>query len=388
MKVSARASSLDAALTLAMMATRRGKVAPVIHVIAAGDAVSFTCSAPGISVRVSADAKVDIPGSVTVSDRLAALVSGFDQKADINISAEDGVATISCGRGRYRLPVLPGPLSIVRGLSGETASVEVSGQDLLALLEVLPAAGSEATRFYLTGVYLHNVDDRLISVCTDGIKLLRASVVAGMLSTDEHLIVPAKVAHALARLVEQTRAHVVTLRRSNSMFCVTASGFELVTSLIDATYPAYQRVIPPASSNNAHCVRSELHEALLRLEAVAAGTEAPLVALSWADGGPLQLFLPRQPLDAVDVINAEAHGSAQVALSLSQLRTMVANFDDDRLHIESADADTPITIRGEHDRLGVLFSCRWNFETEKRPASARSSAKPTATADQRTENRG
>jgi DNA polymerase-3 subunit beta len=388
MKVSARASSLDAALTLAMMATRRGKVAPVIHVIAAGDAVSLTCSAPGISVRVSADAKVDIPGSVTVSDRLAALVSGFDQKADINISAEDGVATISCGRGRYRLPVLPGPLSIVRGLSGETASVEVSGQDLLALLEVLPAAGSEATRFYLTGVYLHNVDDRLISVCTDGIKLLRASVVAGMLSTDEHLIVPAKVAHALARLVEQTKAHVVTLRRSNSMFCVTASGFELVTSLIDATYPAYQRVIPPASGNNAHCVRSELHEALLRLEAVAAGTEAPLVALSWADGGPLQLFLPRQPLDAADAINAEAHGSAQVALSLSQLRTMVANFDDDRLHIESADADTPITIRGEHDRLGVLFSCRWNSETEKRPASARSSAKPTATADQRTENRG
>ena len=381
MKISARASSLDAALALAMMATRRGKVAPVIHVIAAGDAVSFTCSAPGISVRVSADAKVDIPGSVTVSDRLAALVFGFDQKSDINISAEDGVATISCGRGRYRLPVLPGPLSIVRGLSGETASVEVSGQDLLALLEVLPAAGSEATRFYLTGVYLHNVDDRLISVCTDGIKLLRASVVAGMLSTDEHLIVPAKVAHALARLVEQTRAHVVTLRRSNSMFCVTASGFELVTSLIDATYPAYQRVIPPASGNNAHCVRSELHEALLRLEAVAAGTEAPLVALSWADGGPLQLFLPRQPLDAVDVINAEAHGSAQVALSLSQLRTMVANFDDDRLHIESADADTPITIRGEHDRLGVLFSCRWNFETEKRPASARSGAMPTATAD-------
>jgi DNA polymerase-3 subunit beta len=370
-KVAARTSSLDAALTLAIMATRKGKVAPVIHVIAAGNAVSFTCSAPGISVRVSADARVDVPGSVTVSDRLAALVSGFDPKADINISAEGDAATISCGRGRYRLPVVPGPRSVVRGLSGEITSVEVSGEDLLALLEVLPAAGTEAMRFYLAGIYLHNIDDRLVAVATDGVKLLRASVVAGMLSTDEHLIVPAKVAHAAGKLVEQTKTEVVTLRRSSGMFCVTAPGFELAASLIDSKFPAYQRVIPPASSNSARCVRSELHEALLRLEAVAAGTEAPLVALSWADGGPLQLYLPRQPLDAADAISAEARGSAQVALSLSQLRVMVANFDDDRLQIESADANTPITMRGERDRLGVLFSCRWNFETEKRPASAR-----------------
>src|SRR5580704_2673060 len=105
MKIIARASSLDAALTLAIAATRKGKVAPVINIIAAGDAVSLTCSASGISVKVLADAKVAAPGSVTVSDRLAALVAGIDPKADITISADDNAATISCGRGRYRLPL-------------------------------------------------------------------------------------------------------------------------------------------------------------------------------------------------------------------------------------------------------------------------------------------
>jgi DNA polymerase III subunit beta len=356
MRIAARASSLGAALTLAIMATRKGKVAPVIHIVATGSAVSFTCAAPGISVRVSADAKVGAPGSVTVGDRLAALVAGFDAKADITISTDDNTATVSCGRGKYRLPVVPGPHTVL-ALKDETASVEVSGDDLLALFEVLPAVGGGVSRFYLNGIFLHNIDDRLVAAATDGTKLLRAAIAAGTLSTDERLIVPAKVAHALARLVQQTKAEAVTLRRSRTLFSVTAPGFALTTSLIDATYPSYQRVIPAASSNSASCVRSELADALARLDAVAADNDGgPLVALSWTDGGPLRLFLPRQPLDAADAINAEASGSAKVALSLSQLRVMVATFDDDRLQIESADARTPITMRGERDKLGVLFA--------------------------------
>jgi DNA polymerase-3 subunit beta len=372
-KITARASSLDAALSLAASATRKGRIAPVIHVIAAADSVSFTCAAPGISVRISVDAKVDEPGSVAVSDRLAALVSGFSPKADIIITVEGDAATVACGRARYRLPVVPGPHSVVCGLADETAHVEMSGGDLLSLLEVLPAAGTEASRFYLSGIFLHNVDDRLVACATDGVKLLRANIVAGTLSKDDRLIVPARAAQATARLVEQTHADVVTLRRSRSTFCVTAPRFELITALIDAAFPDYGRVIPPASGNVVSCVRAELYEALRRLEAVATGTEAALVALSWIDGGPLQLFLPRQPLDATDVISAEARGSSQVALSLPQLRAMVDTFSSDRLVIGSAGDAAPITMRGKGDQLGVLFSCRWNFEPVR---AARSGATP------------
>lgn len=359
MRITARASSLDAALSLAASVTRKGRTAPTIHVTAAAASVSFTCAAPGISVRISVDAKVDEPGSVAVSDRLAALVSGFSPKADIIISVEDDTATVACDRARYRLPVVPGAHDVPRGLVGETGRVEVSGSDLLSLLEVLPAAG---TSFYLSGVFLHTVDDRLVACAADGAKLLRASIVAGMLSKDQSLILPAKAVQAIVRLVEQTQADVVTLRRSRTMFCVTSSRFELTTSLIDTTYPDYAAVIPAASDNAASCVRAELYEALRRLEAVAAGTETALVALSWIAGGPLQLFLPKQPLDAADDIGAETRGSSQVVLALPQLRAMVDTFSGDRLAIESGGDGAPITMRGKSSKLGVLTSCRWNFE--------------------------
>ena len=164
--------------------------------------------------------------------------------------------------------------------------------------------------------------------------------------------------------MQQTKTSAVTLRRSRTLFSVTAPAFELTTTLIDAIFPAYQCVIPAASSNSASGVRSELADALVRLGAIAVDIDGgPLVALSWTEGGPLRLFLPRQPLDADDAINAEVHGNAQVAVSLGQLRIMVDNFDDDRLQIESANSMAPIAMRGAHDKLGVLSACRWRFET-------------------------
>jgi DNA polymerase-3 subunit beta len=169
---------------------------------------------------------------------------------------------------------------------------------------------------------------------------------------------------ALIRIIKAMKPDKVTLRRSRTLFAVTGPNFELVTAQIDATYPDYKCVVPAPSSNIAICSRSELIGALARLSAVA-NAELSLVALTWTEGGPLHLFLPRQPGDADDVIAAEVQGAGQVALSLPQLAAMVDNFSCDRIHLEANNADTPLVLRGEQNKFGVLFSCRWNFETRE-----------------------
>jgi DNA polymerase-3 subunit beta len=182
---------------------------------------------------------------------------------------------------------------------------------------------------------------------------------------------------ALIRLVKQTKPERITLQRSHTRFAVTGPGFEFVTALIDAKYPDYERLLPRVSINVAQCKRSDLIGALARLDAVANVEPPPLVALSWIDGEPLRLSLPRQPGDATDFVAAEAKGAARIALSITQLTAMVANFSSDRLHLEAAGGDGPLVLRGEHNKFGVLMGCRWNFdeseklEAEKRPALAR-----------------
>jgi DNA polymerase-3 subunit beta len=381
MKLAANAAALAEGLSLAATAVRGNSNLAPVHVVADKSAVSFTCGGPGISIKITAIADIAEPGEVTVAaNRLGGLIAGFSSSSSLTINTTESTAQISCGDSRFYLPVLPDVPAALE-LNTETTGIEVAGNNLLALLEVLPAASTQTTRFFLTGLYMHSVGDELVAVATDGTKLLRASIKADHLSADRRFIVPSKAATALIRLVKQTKPVRITLLRSHTRFAVTGPGFEFVTALIDAKYPDYERLLPRASANVVQCRRSEMVGALARLGAVADG-ELPLLALCWIDGGPLRLFLPRQPGDAEDRVPAEARGNARLAMSLPQLTAMISSFPSDQLHLEVNDANGPLVLRGERSKLGILMSCRWNFEegeqpeTKKRPAFARSGAMP------------
>jgi DNA polymerase-3 subunit beta len=356
-KLTAKAGALASAMALAAAVRRKG--APV-NVVTGDAAVSFTCSDPGIAIKAEAAAEILEPGQVAVSaDRLAALIAGFAPAATITISKTENAATIVCGTSRYSLPVcadVPAALAI----DGEIASVQIGGSDCLQLLEPLSAAASETTRFYLCGLYLHSVADRLIAVATDGTKLLRISIPAGKFSTARDLIVPTKAAMALAKLIRQTKADKVTLRRSRTLLAAVAANFEFTSRLIDSKFPAYESLMPVDSANFVTCARIELIQALGRLAAVAADGLS-LCAMSWTEAGRLHLFLPRQPDDGTDAITAEAKGTAKIAMSLSHLTSMISDFNCERIRLEAAG---PLVIRGEGEKLGLLMPCTWNFGEE------------------------
>jgi DNA polymerase-3 subunit beta len=366
-KIAGRASALDAALSLAALAVRGSKHGTV-RIVTGNSSVSFNCTAPGIAIKVAADANIDVPGDVMVpAERLVGLISGFPSNGTITITTMPNAAMISCGNGKYRLPVMSdAPAALA--MDYEIASIEMAGDDLLTLFEVVPAASAEEDRLYLNGVHLHSAGDQLIGVATDGVKLIRIGVAADHFSDDPSLIVPTKTAIAAVKLLKTTKPDKITLRRSGALIAVTGRSFELVASLLDYKYPSYECMLPQPSTNVALCARSELIDALARLKAVA-GT-IPLVGLSWTDGGPLRLSLPRQPGDADDAIPAEARGSVRIALSLPELTAMIENFSSDRLQLEGTDGDGPLVLCGEQTKLGLLTSCRWNFGDREKEAAA------------------
>jgi DNA polymerase-3 subunit beta len=355
MKVTAPAAALANALALSMPVARSNKTIPaLVHIVTDNGAASFTCSGLDTAIKITVAADVEEAGEITVvADRLAGLVSGNS----ITINTTTDGAMVSSGGGRYRLAALDVPAALK--LNSEIARVEIDGRDLLFLLKVLPAAETDQTRFYLNGFFMHNVGSELIAVATDGKKLLRTSVRAGHFSTDRRFIVPTKGGTILTRLIMTMKPERVVLRRSASRFAVAAPDFELTTALIDYEYPGYEHLVPPTSTNVALCSRYELIGALTRLGAVAG--EMPLVALTWMDGEPLRLFLPRQPGDAEDAIAAQASGRARIVLMLPQIMTMIANISCDHIHLEVASEVSPLVLRGEQGKFGMLTRCGWNW---------------------------
>jgi DNA polymerase-3 subunit beta len=286
------------------------------------------------------------------------------------VSAAESAAAVVCGNSRSRVRIVPWTdLPSVLAIDSGIASVEISGGDCLMLLEPLRAAESEATRFYLCGIFLHSIDNRLVAVCTDGVRLIRTSVPAGKFSEGRDLIVPREAAAVLARLVKSTRPGRVTLHRSRTLLAVTCPDFEFTTRLIDSRYPPYENVIPAASPNSVACNRAELHAVLARVAAVAT-VDPPLVALSFDRTPQLKVFLARQANDGSDCIASETTGSAKVAVPLPQLAAMLGEFASERVRIEAASGQQPLVIHGDGEKLALISPSAWNFNSEKEEIAA------------------
>jgi len=356
MKIGAPAKALDAAMVMAVMAVDKQADTP-IRIVADHGTVGFCVTNPRavVSISTTTAASMEETGSATVSARrLAALLSGFGPRSTINITTTDTAMMISSGNSRYRLPLLADPPAGLV-INPEIGRVELASADCIRLLDVVAAADTEKTRFFLTGVYLHSDGDKLIGVGMDGTKMLRVGVVADHFSEDNRLIIPATAVKLLDKLLRATKPQMVTLRRSHAAFSATAPGFEIVSGMIDAAYPDYKKVLPPPNGSSASCQRAEMVAALTRLKAVAGG-DLPLIMVTWVGDEPIRMFLAHEPDVGTDAVAAQTCGSARMALSLAQLTAVLAEFKDDALLIEMTDRG--VIIR-QGDKFGLLMSCRF-----------------------------
>jgi DNA polymerase-3 subunit beta len=356
MKITAPAKALDAAMSMAVMAVDKQVDTP-IRIVADHGTVGLCVTNPRavISISTTAAALIEEPGSATISARrLAALLSGFGPRSTINITTTDTAMTISSGGSCYKLPVVADPRAGLV-INPEIGRVELATVDCLKLLDVVAAAGTEKTRFFLNGVHLHSADGKLIGVGMDGTKMLWVGVAADHFSEDNRLIIPATAVKMLDKLLRLTKPETVTLRRSHAVFAASAPGFEIVSGMIDAAYPNYKKALPPPNGSSASCQRAEMVAALIRLKAVAV-SDMPLMMLTWLASEPIRIFLAHEPDAGTDAVAAQTCGSARVALSLAQLTAVLAEFKDDALPIEMTDRGV---IIWQGDKFGLLMSCRF-----------------------------
>jgi DNA polymerase-3 subunit beta len=340
----------------------------VAHLATTENAVSIGCTDKAVgTIATRLPAVIHEPGEIAVAaGRLAAIASSFAPEATVEIEATARGLNVVCGTSRLRLPVVPPadvpPALVIRS---EIGRIETSCADCLHLLEPLPAADAGRARFNLAGVFWQSVEDRLVAVSTDGIRLIRTSVAAPVFSEDRSLIVPTEVALIARRLLQKADASPVTLCRSQSLIAFHTPTFSFTARLIDANFPPYERIIPAPASNSVLCDRSELLAAVSRLSAAAPVIDNALVALSWRKGGNVDLYLARCPLDGAATVAAEVRGSTDIALSLPQFAALLQGLSEDRIQLETAN-EQPLVMRGANKKLALMARSKWNFA---RPSS-------------------
>jgi len=254
-------------------------------------------------------ADVTSQGLTTVDGKLLAdFVKRCPDGAQIAVTLEEarGRLKLVCGRARSTLPCLPAEdFPELSGPSGEAArEFPVEADSLKRLIgRVKFAATTDERRHYLQGAYLHQTENGLAAVCTNGhqLSLAHLDLPAGADGLTG-VILPRPFLAELMRLLPKEGEAALSV--SPERVAVTLGEFRLTSRLIDGTYPDYPRVIPQKTDRRAFVERAALVKALERVMIVSEPKQSG-VSLAFA-AGELRLGVESQTrgicADGVDAV--------------------------------------------------------------------------------------
>jgi DNA polymerase III subunit beta len=340
MKLTIERAALLKALGHVQSAVERRNTIPILsNVLLSAERDRLTFSATDLDMEIidQALAQVDQPGQITApAHTLYEIVRKLPEGADVSLSftGEDPRLTVSAGRSRFNLPVLPAgdfPVMSSDGLSGRMG-VDVA--DLIRLIDKTRfAISAEETRYYLNGLYVHSVVEdgqpKLRCVATDGSRLALAEMpapegAAGL----PGIIIPRKTIAEARRLLDDS-GEQVELQISPQKVRFDFGGAALTSKVIDGTFPDYPRVIPKdnnrivmvdsklfaqavdrvatISAEKSRSVRMAVEggKCVLTVRNMEAGQAVEELELDY-DGDPFELsFNARYLLDITDQISGE-----------------------------------------------------------------------------------
>jgi hypothetical protein len=198
---------------------RRNTIPILSNVLLSAERGRLSFSATDLDMEIidEAEARVEQAGQITApAHTLYEIARKLPEGAEVTLAwtGEDPRLSVSAGRSRFSLPVLPAgdfPVMSSDGLSGR---VGLDVNDLIRLIDRTRfAISTEETRYYLNGLYLHTVTEgglpRLRAVAPDGHRLALAELPAPEGSAGAPgVIVPRKTIGEARRLLDDAGEEV------------------------------------------------------------------------------------------------------------------------------------------------------------------------------------
>ena len=249
-----RAALLKALGHVQSVVERRNTIPILSNVLLSADrdGVSFSATDLDMEIVDEAEAVVNTTGQITApAHTLYEIVRKLPEGADVELkySGDDPRLSVSAGRSRFNLPVLPAGDFPVMSSDGLSSRYSIDKADLARLIDKTRfAVSTEETRYYLNGLYLHTVVEdgapRLRAVATDGHRLALAEMVAPEgAAGGPGVIVPRKTVDQVRRLLDDGQG-MVDIQVSGAKIRFEFGRASLTSKVIDGSFPDYVRVIP------------------------------------------------------------------------------------------------------------------------------------------------
>jgi DNA polymerase-3 subunit beta len=301
-------------------------------------------------------AKVEEEGAITVPARLLTEFASSlpNERIDINLAPKTKVLGLKCARFEARIsgvdakdfPPIP---SIGEGI---TTKVEVEALRQ-AISQVVFAAATEESRPVLTGVDAQFEDSLLTLAAADGFRLAVFKMpLAAPVSQKAEVIIPARTLAELNRLIGDSEEAVdITLNPTKSQILFRLKDIELVSQLVQGTFPQYTQLIPQAFSTRAVVDVAEFLRAT-KTASIFARDGSGIVRIVVAVGadvtpGKMTVSARSEELgDDVGEIDAVVEGGeAKIAFNGKYLTDVLSVLRESRVALEATSPSSPGVIR-------------------------------------------
>ena len=252
MKLSCLQENLSKGLAIVGRAVATRTTLPITqNVLLATDQSMLKLSATNLEIAITTwiGAQVEEEGSITVPARLLTefVASLPSERIDVVMNPQPRVLQLTCARSEARIngtdPEEFPPIPIVE--SGVGAKIEPEALRA-AIGQVVFAAATEESRPVLTGVKVELEGDQFSMAAADGFRLaLHRGRLVEPVEEPISVILPARTLNELNRFLGDQESPVeITVTPAKGQVLFHLNNINLVSQLIQGTFPSYSQLIP------------------------------------------------------------------------------------------------------------------------------------------------
>jgi len=310
--------------------------------------LGITCFVEGVDVRE--------PGSITVPSRLLGEFVNSLPKGSVEMSLNQRTSTLNLRCTPYEANVkgiaadeFP-PIPQVDGQERVSLDPALLGE---AIDQVAFAAATDDSRPALSGVLVSFRGTKLTLAAADGFRLAVRTLDLSQAAPESlDIIVPARTLQELGRVLgDQSEPVEVAVTPNHSQVLFHLKKVDLVSRLIEATFPNYQQIIPTTSATRVTVNTKDFLNAA-RIASFFARDSSNIIRLQITPGKELtpgQVLVTATAADVGDTvggIDATIEGdAAQIAFNAKYLTDVLGVIDTEKVRLELASPSRPGVLR-------------------------------------------
>jgi DNA polymerase III, beta subunit len=371
MKVTILQESLARGLSIVSRAVSPRSTLPVLsNVLIASDEGRMRLSATNLELGITCwiGAKIEEEGSTTVpartfSDLVATLPS---EQVSLNLNASTQTLNVHCGPSNtdikcidaQEFPPLPVP-----DMEGAILLNVADFKDMIA--QVVFAASVDEARPVLMGVLVMVDKDIITMASADGFRLsVRKGTLSQPATQPFTAIIPARALGELARVAGDGNEMIsMVLPKGRGQVVFRMKEVELVSQLIDGTFPDYQQIIPRAYKSRTILSTPALLKACKQAEIFAReGSNVARFNIKSAgdlEPGSVEISAQSEETGSNEtIVAATIDGTGLlIAFNVKYLREVLEVIKSPNVALETSAANAPGVIRpvGDDNFLHVIM---------------------------------